>query len=39
MCEKEVKQLYLDEVKKPFNFYNIWMFVKDQPTWQSEGGS
>jgi hypothetical protein len=27
--EEEAKQLYLDEVKEPFNFYNIWLFVRD----------
>jgi hypothetical protein len=39
MYEEEAKRLYLDEVKEPFNFYNIWSFVKDQPKWQSGGGS
>ena len=37
--EEEAKQLYLDEVKEPFKFYNIWSFVRDQPKWQSGGGS
>ena len=39
MYEEEAKRLYLDEVKEPFNFYNIWLFVKGQPKWQSGSGS
>ncbi len=33
MYEEEAKRLYLDEVKEPFNFYNIWLFIKGQPKW------